>query len=94
MIKKKVTDPLKLEWDEKKGKVSRICKVCQKPFIAKHWKQTICKEEICKKYAFRYAHVKASYKRWLEVVEEAKKAVLKPTFSFDNNLLSKGGDNK
>ena len=82
MTKKKVTDPLKLEWDEKKGKVSRLCKVCQKAFVAEHWKQTICKEELCKKYAFRYAHVRASYKRWVEVVNEVKKAGLKPAFSF------------
>jgi len=82
MTKKKITDPLKKEWDEKKGKVTRSCKVCQKPFQAEHWKQIICKEELCKKYALRYAHVRASHKRWVEVVEEAKKAGLKPTFSF------------
>ncbi len=82
MTKKKTTDPLKIEWDEKKGKVIRNCKVCTKPFTVEHWKQTLCKEDLCKQYAFRYAHVRASHKRWVEIVGEAKKAGLKPTFAF------------
>lgn len=82
MTKKKTTDPLKLEWDAKNGKVTRSCKVCQKAFTAEHWKQTLCKEELCKDYSFRFAHFKASNKRWLEIVEIVKKAGLKPAFAF------------
>jgi Zn ribbon nucleic-acid-binding protein len=79
---KKITDPLKKEWDAKKGIVDRVCPVCQETFRAEHWRQTNCKKELCVKYAFRFSHVRASYKRWSEVVEEVKKAGLKPSFDF------------
>lgn len=82
MTKKKITDPLKLEWDKNKGNVTRPCKVCKKPFKAKHWKQTLCEEKLCKEYSFRYAHVRASHKRWVEIVKEVEKAGLKPSFAF------------
>lgn len=79
---KKITNPLKKEWDEKKGNVTRVCPVCQESFRAEHWRQTNCRKELCIKYAFRYSHVRASYKRWLEVVEEVNKAKLKPSLTF------------
>jgi hypothetical protein len=85
-ITKKITDPLKIEWDEKKGKVTRTCKVCQKSFQATHWKQTVCSKEkgnICHEYSFRYAHVRASHKRWDEIVKAIQKAGLKPSFAFN-----------
>lgn len=82
MTKKKVTDPLKLEWDAKKGKVTRTCRVCLKPFAVTHWKQTICEEPVCKDYSFRFAHIRASYKRWEEIVKDVKALGLKPSFAF------------
>ena len=82
MTKKVVTDPLKIEWDEKKGVVTRTCKVCGNKFKAEHWKQSICKEPICKDYSFRYAHVRASVKRWDDIVKQVDALGMKPAFTY------------
>lgn len=72
---------LRIEWEKNKGNVTRICNVCLKSFKATNWKQTICKEPICRKYNFRFQHIKSSYKRWKEVLEEITTLKYKPTFT-------------
>ena len=89
-IKKEILiDPLKLEWDKNKGKLTRNCKVCQKPFKVEHWRQTTCKETTCKEYSFRFAHIKASFKRWEDIVKQVKALGFKPSFTFTNNKETK-----
>lgn len=76
----KVTDPLKIEWDKKKGNVTRKCPVCQKSFKAEHWKQTICNNSggLCKEYKRRKYYYEANKKRFDEIVLKVKKAGYKP----------------
>jgi len=64
--------PLKKEWDKNKGKVTRKCRVCLKEFDAKHWRQTLCEDELCKELAFRKSHLEASKRRWEQSLKKAK----------------------
>ena len=89
MNKKTPLNPLKVEWDKNKGNITRKCSVCQKPFKADHWNQTVCKEVLCKKYAFCLAHIKSSYKRWEEISAQVKALGYKPSLSFSCKEIKK-----
>jgi len=63
---------LKKEWDKNSGKLVRKCRVCLKEFTVKHWRQTLCDNELCKELAFRKSHLEASKKRWEQSLAKAK----------------------
>ena len=55
---------LKQEWDEAKGNLKRVCKVCNKSFKPAKWNQTLCTDSFCKQGVFLYSHFQASLRRW------------------------------
>lgn len=65
--------PLKQEWDKAKGKLIRICKICDKSFAPAKWNQIICFDLFCKQGSFMKAHYEASVRRWEAWKAEAKK---------------------
>ena len=79
--KKAVTDPLKIEWDKKNGKVTRKCPICGKDFNVEKWNQTICKNNggLCKEYTKRKYYYEANKRRFDEIVKKVKSLGYKPT---------------
>jgi len=67
-----VKNELKKEWDKHNGKFTRKCRVCLKEFTVKHWRQTLCGDELCKELAFRKSHFQASKKRWEQSLMKAR----------------------